>query len=120
MLRKAGKKVFFVTNNSRMDRDRFSSKLHAMGLGEFASDEAMHSSVTATARYFADQQPTAASKAFVIGGHGLKEAVRSAGVELVKPELTSEERGFGPEEVAKVELDPAVRAVVVGFDIGFC
>lgn len=69
---------------------------------------------------FGQLQGSPVRKAFVIGSDGLKAMVRAAGVEVVKPQVAPEEAGISPEDMAHVEHDREVGAVIVGFDRGLC
>ena len=57
------------------------------------------------------------AKAYVVGGAGVKAAVRAAGLEVVEPEV---EWGILPDAMALLEVDSAVRVVVLAFDASFC
>jgi phosphoglycolate/pyridoxal phosphate phosphatase family enzyme len=118
-LAKAGKRLFFVSNNSQYTMAAFEAKFVALGFGAFvraADDEAVLWTSCLATRHWLEQNRGAENAAFVIGSEGLREAVSGAGWQMVHENLTSDERSFGPEECAHLPLDPAVRAVIVGFD----
>lgn len=79
-LRTEGIKPFFVTNNAKMTQQQIYDKLSKMGI-ELELDHIM-SSALATAHYIADNYP--ASKVYVIGEDGLREALQSVGIEIVE------------------------------------
>lgn len=93
-LRELAVPLAFVTNNSSRTPADVADRLGAVGI-EASPDEVVTSAL-ATADLLADR---GARRAFVVGGEGLRAALRNAGVEVV-------ERGD----------DEAVDTVVVGFD----
>jgi glycerol 3-phosphatase-2 len=95
-LRAAGHRVGFQTNNSYTAMAEQVEKLEAMGVPAEAAD--ICSSGQAAAGLLAE-----GSRALVIGGPGLAEALEARGVEVVQPA-----KDAGP-----------VDAVVVGFDPDF-
>ena len=115
-----GLRVFFVTNNSRIDAAGFARKFAALGLGEFADADngSMWTSTSATAHYLEsrpeDERPRAA---LVLGGECLKAAVSGAGVEVINAgERDPAEFNATPDEMARAVPRREVGAVVVGFD----
>jgi glycerol-1-phosphatase len=91
-LRKAGKRIAFVTNNSSRTPAQVVERLASVGVD--AATEEVVSSALVTATILAER---GTGSAFVIGEEGLVEALTDAGIRVVDP---SEE----------------VDAVVVGFD----
>lgn len=121
----AGKRLYFVTNNSQWSTADVAAKLRRLGYGEFVTEGNVWTAVSATVGYFDEKRRAAAADApppaaFVIGSAMLKDALAAAGVRLVRPTLTEAERLAMPDDAAGVEVDPAVRTVVVGFDRTFC
>jgi HAD superfamily hydrolase (TIGR01450 family) len=92
-LRDLGKSVAFVTNNSSRSPDAVVERLASVGIA--ASADEVVTSALATADLLAGR---GVREAFVLGGDGLRSALRAAGIEVVD---------------ASVELPDAV---VVGFD----
>ncbi len=121
-LEDAGKRLYFVTNVSSMGEEAFVQKFERLGYGRFARPGRMWTSCMATSRVLRDLQAECdgGMSAFVIGSDGLKAEIEASGVRLVKPTLTEEERTASPVDMSRVELDPTIRAVVVGFDVSFC
>jgi HAD superfamily hydrolase (TIGR01450 family) len=93
-LRKLGKRVVFVTNNSGRTPERVAERLRAMGIPAEGSE--VETSGHATATVLAGR---GVRTAFVIGEAGLLTALSQAGIEVVQ----------GP---------PRAEAVVVGWDRG--
>jgi HAD superfamily hydrolase (TIGR01450 family) len=93
-LRKAGKRIAFVTNNSSRTPAQVVERLASVGVD--ADREEVISSALVTATILAER---GTSSAFVIGEEGLVEALTDAGIRVVD---------------ASEEVD----AVVVGFDRG--
>jgi HAD superfamily hydrolase (TIGR01457 family) len=92
-LRRLGKSVAFVTNNSGRTPDRVAERLAAVGVTATADE--VETSALATASVLADR---GTRTAFVVGGEGVLEAFRRARIEVVRGEAD------------------AVDAVVVGWD----
>lgn len=93
-LRKAGKRIAFVTNNSSRTPVQVVERLASVGVD--ANPEEVVSSAVVTATILAER---GTGSAFVIGEEGLVEALTDAGIQVVD---------------ASDEVD----AVVVGFDRG--
>lgn len=97
LLREAGERVLFLTNNSWPLRAEHAAKLAKMGIE--ASEEDVVTSSMAAARLV-----TPGERVLVIGGPGLHEELAARGAELLEP-------GEG---------DPtSASAVVVGMDLSF-
>ncbi len=81
-LRRSGKKVVFLTNNSECSRSTYLKKLARMGIP--AADGDVITSGQVAADYVRKRNPKA--KVFVIGGEGLIGEIKAAGLEIVPPE----------------------------------
>ncbi|XP_006660472.1 phosphoglycolate phosphatase 2 [Oryza brachyantha] len=113
LLRNMGKKLVFVTNNSRKSRRQYSKKFKALGV-EVAEEEIFTSSFAA-AMFLKLNNFSPEKKVYVVGEDGILEELRLAGFE-----------GFGgPEDGKKnilleanfyFEHDKSVGAVIVGLD----
>lgn len=114
LLKKNGKKVFFVTNNSSKTRKLYADKMSLMGFN-VTEDE-----VFGTAYCCAVYLRTVCKlqgKVYLIGTPAMKTELEAVGIQ---------QTGVGPDPVtgkqadwANVPLDPEVKAVVVGFDEQF-
>uniref|UniRef100_T1JCT4 4-nitrophenylphosphatase n=1 Tax=Strigamia maritima TaxID=126957 RepID=T1JCT4_STRMM len=113
--RDLGKKVFFITNNSTKTRDEFLNKFHALQF-EATIDEIFSTSYAA-AIYLRNLHFK--QKVYVVGSKGIGQEL-----DLVKIRHI----GVGPDILKGniidlindgIELDPEVRAVIVGFDEHF-
>ncbi len=82
--RERGKRVLFLTNNSRYTVKEYAARLRSMGLE--CDSECIFTSAVATADYIAENLSPRGRKAFVIGGDGLREELRRVGLELVEGE----------------------------------
>lgn len=113
-LRQLKKRIFFVTNNSTKSRKGYKKKFTSLGLQ--VEDEEIFSSSFAAAAYL-DQTNFVATgkKVYVIGDVGIGEEL-----DLLKiphfggPSDSNKVIKLGPG--VKVEHDPDVGAVIVGFD----
>ena len=93
-LRALGKRVAFVTNNSSRTPDAVAGRLRDVGVA--ASVEEVETSALATADLLAARS---IARAFVVGGDGLRTALRDAGVGVVDAAGTPDAVvvGFDPE-----------------------
>lgn len=117
LLRKLGKRTFFVTNNSTKSRAGYLKKFHSLGLTEVQAEE-IYSSSYAAAAYLQSVDFPKEKKVYVVGEVGIEEELDLLGIAHIG----------GSQDAGKVvELkpgfalphDPDVGAVVVGFDRHF-
>ncbi|XP_075421806.1 glycerol-3-phosphate phosphatase [Ascaphus truei] len=113
-LKRKGKRVFYLTNNSTKTRAMYTEKLGRLGFGAVPGD--VFGTAYCTAIYLRDTARLS-GKVYLIGGRALSEELGAAGILHL---------GSGPDPVsggmadwAAVETDPEVKAVVVGFDEHF-
>ncbi|KAJ8413656.1 hypothetical protein AAFF_G00081630 [Aldrovandia affinis] len=113
-LKKNGKRVFFVTNNSTKTRKMYADKLAKMGFN--ATEDEVFGTAYCSAMYLKSVSKLK-GKVYLIGSNAMKEELLNVGIEEV---------GTGPDPItgvqidwANVPLDPEVKAVVVGFDEHF-
>jgi phosphoglycolate/pyridoxal phosphate phosphatase family enzyme len=85
-LRKRGKKLIFITNNSATSRLGYVRKLGRMGIPAKKSE--IVTSGYATALHLRKNSPHA--RVFVVGGDGLKTELEEAGVRVLPPSLSEE------------------------------
>ncbi|KAM3842099.1 pyridoxal phosphate phosphatase [Diretmus argenteus] len=113
LLKRHGKKVYFVTNNCTRPRATYATKFSRLGFTDVAEEE-IFSSAYCSAAYLRDAELQEGGKVFVIGCQGLMEELREAGVPVVVEE--SDQRAGN---IYDYPLDPDVRAVLVGYDDQF-
>eukprot|EP00892_Ulva_mutabilis_P002659 jgi/Ulvmu1/12394/UM009_0040.1 len=113
MLRKAGKKLIFVTNNSTKSRKGYQGKFTSLGLT--VAPEEIYSSSFAAAAYLEATKFPKDKKVYVVGEVGIQEELDLLGFQHIGG---PEDAGKVPPmtKSGKVETDPDVAAVVVGFD----
>jgi ribulose-bisphosphate carboxylase large chain len=113
-LRAAGKKCFFVTNNSTKSREGYKGKFGSLGLPA-AAEEIFSSSFAAAAYLEQTNFKATGKKVYVIGEKGITEELDLIGVPWIGAES---HKGVKPYmgSGGKVEVDPNVGAVIVGFD----
>jgi len=113
-LRKMGKKLFFVTNNSTKSRKGYKKKFDSLGL-DVLPEEIFSSSFAAAAYLEQTNFASTGRKVYLIGEVGIEEELDLIGVPHVG----------GPADAGKVpdmspggrlEIDPLIGCVVVGFD----
>lgn len=110
-LRAAGKRVFFVTNNSTKSRAEYVAKLRAT-CGIDAREDEVLSSAYAAALYCRGAGLT--KKVYVLGQAGLVAELEAVGLTVLGPDDFDKPFAFGACNPA--HLDPDVQAVVAGFD----
>ncbi|KAM4624259.1 glycerol-3-phosphate phosphatase [Polymixia lowei] len=114
LLKKNGKKVFFVTNNSSKTRKLYADKMTRMGFDVREED------VFGTAYCSAVYLKTVCKlegKVYLIGTDALKQELESVGIQSTP--AGADHISGGQIDWANVPLDPEVKAVVVGFDPHF-
>lgn len=113
LLRKLGKKLVFVTNNSRKSRRQYSKKFRSLGLE--VTEEEIFTSSFAAAMFLKLNNFPPEKKVYVVGEDGILEELKLAGFECFG----------GPEDGKKnikleadfyFEHDKSVGAVIVGLD----
>ncbi|KAL7575823.1 hypothetical protein ACA910_003147 [Epithemia clementina (nom. ined.)] len=114
-LRKAGKKMFFVTNNSTKSRAGYKKKFDNLGLSSVPAEEIFSSSFAAAAYFEQTNFKDTGKKVYVIGEVGICEELDLIGVPYIGgPDDAGKQPDMGPG--GKMEIDEDVGAVVVGFD----
>lgn len=114
LLKKNGKKVFFVTNNSSKTRRLYAEKMSLLGFN--VSEEQVFGTAYCSAMYLKTVCQLQ-GKVYLVGSNAMKQELEAVGIQ---------QTGVGPDPVfgkqadwANVPLDPEVKAVVVGFDEHF-
>lgn len=115
MLRAAGKKIFFVTNNSTKSRKGYLGKFKSLGLDAVEAEEIFSSSFAAAAYLEQTKFKETGKKVYIIGEVGIEEELDLIGVPWI---------GGGQDAGKKIALqsgyalphDENVGAVIVGFD----
>ncbi|GJQ64919.1 hypothetical protein Trydic_g7088 [Trypoxylus dichotomus] len=110
-LRKLGKKIFFVTNNSTKHRDEFLKK--AEKLEFICKKEEIMTTAYLTANYLKEKNFD--KKVYVVGSKGITSELEEVNIKYTP---------IGPDVldcdlmtyIQNIKLDPEVGAVVVGFD----
>ncbi|KAG0202251.1 hypothetical protein BGX33_009807 [Mortierella sp. NVP41] len=113
-LRKNGKKLVFVTNNSTLSRKNYVKKFEKLGIQ--ASEKDIFSSAFATAVYLRNILNFPEDKrVFVIGESGIVDELKEVGIETTGANDTGVIMSHG--DFGSIEQDPTIGAVVCGFDI---
>ncbi|XP_056152940.1 glycerol-3-phosphate phosphatase [Lampris incognitus] len=114
LLKKSGKKVFFVTNNSSKTRRMYAEKMGRLGFE--VTEQEVFGAAYCAAMYLRNICGLD-GKVYLIGTNALKLELEEVGIQ---------QTGVGPDHIsgvqldwASVSLDPEVKAVVVGFDEHF-
>ncbi|CAI7677773.1 unnamed protein product [Penicillium pancosmium] len=122
LLRKNGKQVVFVTNNSTKSRADYCKKLE--GLGIPSTVEEVFSSSYSSSIYISRilQLPPNKRKVYVIGETGIEQELRSENVPFIGGTDPAYRRDVKPEDYKLIAagdasiLDPEVGVVLVGLD----
>ena len=85
-LRKGGKQVIFISNNSTKSRNDYIQKFERLGIP--VAEEDLVLSTYATAQYVAGEKPGA--KVYMVGAPGLRKELELAALELVDEPLHAE------------------------------
>lgn len=114
LLKKNGKKVFFVTNNSSKTRRLYAEKMSLLGFN--VAEEQVFGTAYCSAMYLKSVCQLQ-GKVYLVGSNAMKQELEAVGIQ---------QTGVGPDPVfgrqadwANVPLDPEVKAVLVGFDEHF-
>ncbi|KAI9526768.1 hypothetical protein NQZ68_036120 [Dissostichus eleginoides] len=115
LLKESGKKVFFVTNNSTKTRKMYVEKMTTMGFN--ASEEEVFGTAYCSAMYLKNECKLEGKKVYLIGSNAMRDELQAVGIQ---------QTGVGEDHIsgkqmdwANVDLNPEVKAVVVGFDEHF-
>jgi phosphoglycolate/pyridoxal phosphate phosphatase family enzyme len=114
-LRAAGKRLFFVTNNSTKSRAGYKKKFESLGLDTVAAQEIFSSSFAAAAYLEQTNFRATGKKVYIIGEVGICEELDLINVPYIGgPADVGKQPKMGPGD--KMEIDDNVGAVIVGFD----
>jgi phosphoglycolate/pyridoxal phosphate phosphatase family enzyme len=114
-LRAAGKKMFFVTNNSTKSRAGYKKKFDELGLSSIPAEEIFSSSFAAAAYFEQTHFKSTGKKVYVIGEIGICQELDLIGVPWIGgPEDKEKQPNMGSGGM--LHIDDSVGAVVVGFD----
>lgn len=113
-LRKAGKKMFFVTNNSTKSRAGYKKKFDSLGL-DIPPEEIFSSSFAAAAYLEQTKFKESGKKVYIIGEVGICEELDLIDVPYIGGPADSDKvPEMGPG--GRLDVDKDVGAVIVGFD----
>lgn len=113
-LRAAGKKMYFVTNNSTKSRAGYKKKFDSLGL-DIPAEEIFSSSFAAAAYLEQTKFKETGKKVYVIGEVGICEELDLINVPYIGgPADAGKQPNMGPGDF--MEHDHDVGAVIVGFD----
>jgi phosphoglycolate phosphatase len=113
-LRAAGKKMFFVTNNSTKSRAGYKKKFDSLGL-DIPAEEIFSSSFAAAAYLEQTKFKETGKKVYIIGEIGICDELDLIDIPWIGgPEDNGKEPNMGPGGM--LEHDKDVGAVIVGFD----
>jgi len=116
-LRTAGKRIFFVTNNSTKSRKGYKGKFDSLGVS--AEPEEIFTSSFAAAAYLEQTNFKATGKkVYVIGSKGIGDELDLIDIPWFGAEADADKKpSMGAGD--RVDHDPEVGAVIVGFDKHF-
>lgn len=114
-LRKAGKKMFFVTNNSTKSRAGYKKKFDSLGLDSIPAEEIFSSSFAAAAYLEQTKFKETGKKVYLIGEIGICQELDLIGVPYIGGPADSDKQP-DMSSGGRLEIDKDVGAVIVGFD----
>ena len=114
MLRKLGKKIFFVTNNSTKSRKGYKGKFESLGL-DVEPEEIFSSSFAAAAYLEQTEFKKTGKKVYIIGEVGIEEELDLIGVPYIGAS-SDNDKIANMKPGGKVEPDLDIGAVICGFD----
>lgn len=116
MLRSYGKRLIFVTNNSRKSRKAYVNKFAKFGI--VVDEEEVFGSSYSAAVYLKDViKFPPGRKVLIVGESGMEEELSNAGIEFVggtDPALRKID--VSDEDLDKLKYDPSIGAVLCGLD----
>jgi len=113
-LRAAGKRMYFVTNNSTKSRAGYKKKFDSLGL-DVPAEEIFSSSFAAAAYLEQTKFKESGKKVYIIGEVGICEELDLIGVPWIGgPNDTGKAPDMGPG--GKLDHDKDIGCVIVGFD----
>jgi len=113
-LKKMGKRIFYVTNNSSKSRATYLKKFQKLDLPATLDD--IFSSAVAAAYYvkhFVNIKDD--EKIYVVGGEGICRELEEQGVHWCG--CDEDNKPISEEEFTEIQPDPKVKAVMFGFDV---
>ncbi|RKO99385.1 hypothetical protein CXG81DRAFT_30218 [Caulochytrium protostelioides] len=120
LLKKAGKDVCFVTNNSTSSRTQYHAKFARMGYTHVQPEDIFGSAFSA-AYYLRHHTPLATSglKVYVVGSQGITDELDAVGLPWKgaarEPAMNDEPAGMA--DLSQIGDDPEIGAVLMGFDL---
>lgn len=113
-LRKMGKRIFFVTNNSTKSRLGYKKKFDGLGL-DVQPEEIFSSSFAAAAYLEQTKFKESGKKVYIIGEVGIEDELDLIGVPYIGAGADSDKKA-DMKPGGKLDVDPDIGAVIVGFD----
>ncbi|KHJ46527.1 phosphoglycolate/pyridoxal phosphate phosphatase family protein [Trichuris suis] len=119
LMKKHGKRVILVTNNSTKGPPQYVEKCRKLGINVSTENDIVTSSRVAS--IYLKNLPNRTGKVYVLGGQGLGNELKAANVDHfgIGPDY-SENHTFVDDQSVSVELENDVFAVLVGFDRYIC
>lgn len=111
--------MIFVTNNSTKSRNTYLEKFKKLGIESVGEDDIFSSSYAAAYYLKNVVKFPRENKVYVVGMKGITQELEIAGIDWIGSELESKCVTDGTPEWESYELDKAVGAVVIGFDLYF-
>ncbi|ORY28272.1 HAD-like domain-containing protein [Naematelia encephala] len=116
MLRKAGKKLIFVTNNASKSRQMYKATFDKLNIEAYP--EEIFGSGYASAVYLSEiLKFPKDKKVYVIGEAGLEEELDSVGIAHSGGTDPEDNTFMSKDDFSVIKSDPSVGAVLCGFDI---
>uniref|UniRef100_A0A5S6QLH8 Phosphoglycolate phosphatase n=1 Tax=Trichuris muris TaxID=70415 RepID=A0A5S6QLH8_TRIMR len=119
LMKRNGKRVILVTNNSTKGPPQYVEKCRRLGISVSTQNDIVTSSRVAS--IYLKNMPNRTGKVYVLGGQGLGSELKAANVEHfgIGPDYTDKQTVLDDQSV-DVQLESNVFAVLVGFDRYIC
>lgn len=117
LLRSRGKRLIFVTNNSTKSRQAYTKKFEGFGI-KVSKDEIFGSAYSSAVYLSKVLNFPKDKKVLIVGEKGLEEELAEVGINYVggtDPALNKV--GPSDEDLAKLDYDPSIGAVICGLDL---
>ena len=113
-----GKRLYFVTNNSGAPRPVLGEKIQRLlGLQQVDPERQIVTAASSMGQYLKDEAVAGrrVPKALVLASSNVAAEVAAAGVEVVTMDPATEALPYDLSAAEKLPVDPAIKAVVVGY-----
>ena len=117
------KQIYLITNNSSRTRETIAvEKLEKFNFSGKIPLENIYTSSYVAAQYLIEEgiiKDKDKDKVYTIGEQGMRDEMKRRGITVVNENDPEEKTGMAYDEFADIEVDPDVRAVIVGINFNY-